>query len=529
MTLGSHYIIIYLNFKLFFSFLDGFGMFGGRGEYSCKLKLYDVGTDGGGYEKEGILISETKEVPFECPARSKFHILLPKPINITAGRWYLVWARIAGPSSDCGSCGQATVTTEDQVVFTFKSSKKANNGTDVNSGQIPAILYRLISQETKPSPSPVDIDPVKRVTKEFANSVSKECFESLVLMLNWSWEAFKGYIREQRDMSHHLQVKQSLEYLIHVNKSCLRLLRKYTNEIYPQYAQTDDIADYIANPTQKSLSNRSDKDMHKLTKPSNSSITKYFNDNNMTGSQTTLKKSNMENIQLAECIGNVRAMLIGIFCDDLFQDITSDEALTMALEILDECHISFVNCFGVFYPTSTLKWNCLCDLLSEMDKQGTLHSRLLSAILAGLCSPSVKLRSTFALLSQNGDRQSIISPSDNSGLPMLSSTDSHQYPILVEQMIYRTQQEKRDFLSNSWTFKDVLMRLLDIIANPIRDRLENIYNRTVPYNYSSSSFSSKDFNQGLIDNCCHLLARVLAEIVYQTAIGDVSIQVTYFI
>ncbi|XP_023291814.2 E3 ubiquitin-protein ligase highwire [Lucilia cuprina] len=497
----------------------GFGMFGGRGEYSCKLKLYDMGSDGGGYEKEGTLISETKEVPFECPARSKFHILLPKPINTTAGRWYLVWARIAGPSSDCGSCGQATVTTEDQVVFTFKSSKKANNGTDVNSGQIPAILYRLVTQETKPSTAPVDIDPVKRVTKEFANSVTKECFESLVLMLNWSWEAFKSYLREQRDMSHQLQVKQSLEYLIHVNKSCLRLLRKYTNEIYPQYGQTDEIAEYISSGTQKPLSNRTEKDISKFTKPYNS-ITKYFNDNNIGGSQMTMRKSNMENIQLAECIGNVRAMLIGIFCDDLFQDITNDEALSMALEILDECHISFVACFGVFYPTSTLKWNCLCDLLSEMDKQGTLHSRLLSAILAGLCSPTVKLRSTFALLSQGGDRQSIISPSDNSGLPMLSSTDSHQYPILVEQMIYRTQQEKRDFLSNSWTFKDVLMRLLDIIANPIRDRLENIYNRSVHYNYSSSSFCSKDFNQGLIDNCCHLLARVLAEIVYQTAIGD---------
>lgn len=343
-------------------------MFGGRGEYSCKLKLYDMGSDGGGYEKEGTLISETKEVPFECPARSKFHILLPKPINTTAGRWYLVWARIAGPSSDCGSCGQATVTTEDQVVFTFKSSKKANNGTDVNSGQIPAILYRLITQETKPSTAPVDVNPVKRVTKEFANSVTKECFESLVLMLNWSWEAFKGYLREQRDVTHQLQVKQSLEYLIHVNKSCLRLLRKYTNEIYPQYGQSDEIAEYISTSPQKPLCNRGEKDISKFSKPYNSVITKYFNDNNIGGSQTTMRKSNMENIQLAECIGNVRAMLIGIFCDDLFQDITNDEALTMALEILEECHISFVACFGVFYPTSTLKWNCLCDLLSEMDK-----------------------------------------------------------------------------------------------------------------------------------------------------------------
>lgn len=351
-------------------------MFGGRGEYSCKLKLYDMGSDGGGYEKEGTLISETKEVPFECPSRSKYHILLPKPINITSGRWYLVWARIAGPSSDCGSCGQATVTTEDQVVFTFKSSKKANNGTDVNSGQIPAILYRLVTQESKQPPAPIDIDPVKRVTKEFANSVTKECFESLVLMLNWSWEAFKGYLREQRDMSHQLQVKQSLEYLIHVNKSCLRLLRKYTNEIYPQYGSTDEIADYISTATtQKTLNTRStDRDAAKFPKTGNTLKTKYFNDNCGAGggsgasNQSTMRKSTMENIQLAECIGNVRAMLIGIFCDDIFQDINTEEALSMALEILDECHISFVACFGVFYPTSTLKWNCLCDLLSEMDK-----------------------------------------------------------------------------------------------------------------------------------------------------------------
>lgn len=33
----------------------------------------------------------------------------------------------------------------------------------------------------------------------------------------------------------------------------------------------------------------------------------------------------MENIQLAECIGNVRALLIGIFCDDIFKDIATDE------------------------------------------------------------------------------------------------------------------------------------------------------------------------------------------------------------
>ena len=135
--------------------------------------------------------------------------------------------------------------------------------------------------------------------------------------------------------------------------------------------------------------------------------------------------------------------------------------------------------------------------------------------MAGLCNPSVKLRATFSLLTPGTERQSIISPSDNSGLPMLSSSENHQYPILVEQMIYRTQQEKIDFLSNSWTFKDVLLRLLDIISNPIKMKIENIYNRSI-------ARYGKDVNQGLINNCCHLLARVLAEIVYQTSVWDVS-------
>lgn len=51
----------------------------------------------------------------------------------------------------------------------------------------------------------------------------------------------------------------------------------------------------------------------------------------------------------------------------------------------------------------------------------------------------MKLRSTFSLLSSNRESKSIVSPSDNSGLPMLLSTENHQYPVLVEQMIYRTQ------------------------------------------------------------------------------------------
>lgn len=70
--------------------------------------------------------------------------------------------------------------------------------------------------------------------------------------------------------------------------------------------------------------------------------------------------------------------------------------------------------------------------------------RLLSAVLAALCSPTVRLRSTFPILNSVLDTSDSslkrqLSPSDNTGLPMMPCVDGHHYPILVEQMSYRSQ------------------------------------------------------------------------------------------
>lgn len=40
----------------------------------------------------------------------------------------------------------------------------------------------------------------------------------------------------------------------------------------------------------------------------------------------------------------------------------------MTNSILEECHRTFVACYHVFYPTAYLKWVCLCELLSEIDR-----------------------------------------------------------------------------------------------------------------------------------------------------------------
>lgn len=117
------------------------------------------------------------------------------------------------------------------------------------------------------------------------------------------------------------------------------------------------------------------------------------------------KKLPVENLQLAECVGDVRALLIDILCDEIALSVES-EGYDSTMEILDECHTTFLSCFNAFYPTNTLKWNCLCDLLMKKDK-GIMHARLLSAILAGLCNTNVKLKLTFPLLSANRENMVI--------------------------------------------------------------------------------------------------------------------------
>ena len=39
----------------------------------------------------------------------------------------------------------------------------------------------------------------------------------------------------------------------------------------------------------------------------------------------------------------------------------------LARAIIDECHETFVACFHAFYPSTHLKWNCLCDLLNLLE------------------------------------------------------------------------------------------------------------------------------------------------------------------
>jgi len=51
-------------------------------------------------------------------SREKYPLLFEEPVLLQANSWYVGLAKISGPSSDCGSNGQYTVTTDDQYVRT---------------------------------------------------------------------------------------------------------------------------------------------------------------------------------------------------------------------------------------------------------------------------------------------------------------------------------------------------------------------------------------------------------------------------
>ncbi|KAK9309341.1 hypothetical protein QLX08_000965 [Tetragonisca angustula] len=452
--------------------LGGYGLFGGRGEYTAKIKLFDIGMDGGDQENDGELLAESEEIPYECGPRQKYSILFYEPIPLQANRWYVAWAKISGPSSDCGSGGQGMVTAEDQVMFYFKSSKRSNNGSDVNAGQIPQLLYRIVTPENQTSNRQRDrIEPVYVLKREFSRTVTKECFQSLISLLQWSWNTLKATLNDATST----QALFEVERLIYISRASLRLLRIYTNEIYP----------------------------------------------NQVG-----KKTPAESVRLAECIGEVRALLHQILSDTVPLNTKSKGKTRptkspnvvnskMTNSILDECHITFVSCYHAFYPTAYLKWTCLCELLSEIDReQGeSTKDRLLSAVLAALCCPTIRLRCTFPILNNIMDSTDSIkrqlSPSDNTGLLMINSTESHQYPILVEQISYKSQVESSGKEILNWSFRDVLERLLDLILVPVKKSL-----------YRKKTQSRLE----LVLYCSYLLARVVAELAAQSSGNEDELQ-----
>ncbi|XP_050038840.1 E3 ubiquitin-protein ligase MYCBP2 [Dermacentor andersoni] len=454
--------------------LGGVGLFGGRGEYTALIRVFDIGTDGGDQETDGEMLTETEEMPYECSARHKYPILFEEPVLLQANRWYVVWAHVSGPSSDCGSSGQSVITTEDQVVFYFKSSKKSNNGTDVNAGQIPQLLYRVIASDVQTSGQPADqSESVTILSHKFSKTVTLECFQSLLKLLNWGWKAFRAGMCELADSPSSSLGKAlllDLRKLLYICAASLHLLRIYINEVYP------------IGPLSK--------------------------------------KVQPESSRMAECVADTRSLLSCILSggSGLPEDAEGllGQGALMQATLLEECEAAFMACYHTFYPSTTLKWRGLCELLVEPARCSSqdFGDRLLAAVLSSLCSPAAQLT---CLLPPSLDREtrpciegpcSPESPSTGTQLPDVADS-STVYPLLVEVVARKTLKE--GYHTDNCSFRDVLERLLSIVIAPVQSVLK----------HEAEKPSVK-----LVSSTCAFLSAVVAELSSQTIGCAVDVQRT---
>lgn len=258
-----------------------------------------------------------------------------------ANRWYVAWACINGPSSDCGSSGQAMVI-NDEIGFHFKTSKKSNNGTDVNAGQIPCLLYNVVSLDhTLPIRNVDSGDPVIVLTKNISRKVTVSCFRSLITLLQWSWNTFKEIVLETNGQIpinyQKLTVMKHQKRLVYVIRACLRLVKSYINEIYPQNNRKRNSHEYMS----------------------------YF-----------------------DAIADIRNLIQAIMADPTptcamlprkpgknktHRVCFVQFALEMTNSILQEAHETITACFHAFFPTPSLKWNHLCSLLFHVKVKSSHH------------------------------------------------------------------------------------------------------------------------------------------------------------
>ncbi|XP_052746829.1 E3 ubiquitin-protein ligase highwire isoform X2 [Bicyclus anynana] len=464
--------------------LGGVGLYGGRAKFSAKIRLYDIGPDGGDQESDGELVYETDETLYECGPKEKYPLMFDTTVVILAGRWYVVTADINGPSSDCGTSGQGMVINDD-IGFHFKTSKKSNNGTDVNSGQIPCLLYNIMgSDHTMPIKHLDPGEPVMVLSKNMSRKVTVPCFRSLLGLLHWSWKKYKEILLDTNGQIpinfQKLTTMKHQKRLVYIIRSGLRLVKSFIKEIYPQSIKKRNAPDYMT----------------------------YF-----------------------ESIADVRNYIQSIIAEDTpscamlprrqkrsktHRVCYVQFALEMTNSILQEAHETFNACFYAFFPTPILKWNHLCYLLYNV-KDGcvpTNQSRELTATCAAMCL-SQNLRDVLQYivpLTHSHTKLQEMRRSEAKSIPCKSATvprSSHASkpppvpPRARDSQKIHDNGEKSSYLE--WHLLDVVPRLLDVALNPIKQQLEQ---RQCAPGHDHGEVNTQE---KLAVHCCKLTARFIAE------------------
>ena len=121
-------------------FVVGLGLYGsmyGPSDYQVTIQL--IATDTAkvcGYNETAFSSDGTE---------STFRVMFKEPAEVLPGVGYTACATLKGPDSHYGTTGAKKIThcidSKDKVVFQFSYATGNNNGTSVEDGQIPEIIF----------------------------------------------------------------------------------------------------------------------------------------------------------------------------------------------------------------------------------------------------------------------------------------------------------------------------------------------------------------------------------------------------
>ncbi|KAJ8378390.1 hypothetical protein AAFF_G00242780 [Aldrovandia affinis] len=341
-------------------------------------------------------------------------MMFDEPVLLQLGWWYMAWARVSLPSNDGN---------------TAKGKQQSS-------------------------------EPVHILKRSFSHTVSVECLETLLSILHSSWTTLVLGVEELRGLKgfQYTATLLDLEQLCFVGTCCLRLLRVYICEIFPNSANSKAVVD--------------------------------------------------ESSKLAECVGKTRSLLKKILLevmDNCLAKLDNDpqgylsQPLTLLEAVLRECHNTFTACFHSFYPTPTLQWACLCDLLNCLDQDiqeanfRKSSSRLLAAVMSALCNSSAKLT---CILPIAYDGEVLLHSLVKQVRTENDSALAHRFPLLVAHMEKLSHTEE-NLIGMTTNFREVLEKMLVIVVLPVRKSLRK---------------EVELFSPHLVSNTCGLLASIVSEL-----------------
>lgn len=238
----------------------------------------------------------------------------------------------------------------DEVGFHFKTSKKSNNGTDVNAGQIPCLLYNTLGSDlAAPARCADNGEAIVALTKNISRNVTVPCFKSLITLMQWSWSTLKETILDTNGQIpityQKLTLMKHQRRLVYVIRACLRLVRSYINEIYPSHNRNKKSQEYMC----------------------------YYD--------TIVEVRNLIQAMMAEQTPTCGMLPRRPGKPRAHRACYVQFALELSGAVLAEAHDTLAACYHAFFPTPPGKWAHLCSLLSQA-RDGAVPARLARELAA---------------------------------------------------------------------------------------------------------------------------------------------------